>query len=63
MMLTARLISSRQELVEFLNSLADETFFDKINRPDTKWRVVNITNIMFYVYHLKDMPLDTPVHC
>ena len=51
---TARLISNRQELKEF---------FDKINRPDTKWRVVNISIITFYVYHLKDVPLDTQVHC
>ena len=63
MMPIARLISSRQELIEFLNSLAEETFFEKIYKPDTKWRVVNITNITFYVYHQKDMALDTKVHC
>ena len=63
MMPTARLISNRQELKEFFNLFVEELFFDKINRPDTKWRVVNISIITFYVYHLKDVPLDTQVHC
>ena len=36
MMSTERLISNRQELIQFLNALAEESFFDKINRPDTK---------------------------
>ena len=58
---TARLISNPQELIEFLNALAEESFFDKINRPDTKWKIVNITNITFYVNHLKDAPLGAPV--
>ena len=61
MMSTARLISNRQELIEFLNVLAEESFFDKINRPDIRWKVVNITNITFYVNHLKDAPLGAPV--
>ena len=57
MMPTARLISNRQELKEFFNLFVEELFFDKINRPDTKWRVVNISIITFYVYHLKDVSL------
>ena len=61
MMSTARLISNRLELIQFLNELAEESFFDKINRPDTKWRVVDITNITFYVNHLKDAPLGAPI--
>ena len=36
MISTARLISNRLELIQFLNELAEESFFDKINRPDTK---------------------------
>ena len=61
MMETARLINNCQELLEFLNTLAEEPFFDKINRPDTKWKIVNITNITFYVNHMKDAPLGAPV--
>ena len=34
---TALLISNRQELTRFLSALVKESFFDKINRPDTKW--------------------------
>ena len=54
MMSTAHLISNRQELIEFLNVLAEESFFNKINRPDTKWKVIDIPNITFYVNHIKD---------
>ena len=36
MMETARLISNRHELIEFLNTLSEESFFEKINRPDSK---------------------------
>ena len=36
MMPTACLISNLQKLIEFLNALAKESFFDKINRPDSK---------------------------
>ena len=61
MMSTARLISNCQELIQFVNALAEETFFDKTNRPNTKWRVVDITNISFYINHVKDAPLGAPI--
>ena len=61
MMETARLISNRQELIEFLNTLSEESFFEKINRPDSKWKVVDIPNITFYINHLKDAPLGAPI--
>ena len=61
MMETARLISNRQELIEFLNTLSEESFFEKINRPDSKWKVVDIPNITFYINHLKDAPLGVPI--
>ena len=61
MMSIARLISNCHELIEFLNTLAEKSFFDQINRPDTKWKIVNIPNITFYVNHLKDAPLGAPV--
>ena len=51
--------SNRQKLIQFLNALAEESFFDKIYRPDSKWKVVDITNITFYVNHVK-MPLLAP---
>ena len=61
MMETARLISNRHELIDFLNKLAEESFLDKINRPDTKWKIANITNITFYINHIKDAPLGAPI--
>ena len=61
MMETARLISNRQELIEFLNTLSEESFFEKINRPDSKWKVVDIPNITFYINHIKDAPLGAPI--
>ena len=61
MMSTARLISNRQELIEFLNVLAEESFLDKINRTDSKWKVVDIPNITLYVNHVKDAPLVAPI--
>ena len=61
MMSTARLISNRHKLIQFLNTFAEESFFDQINRPETKWKIVNITNITFYINHVKDAPLGAPV--
>ena len=61
MMETARLISNRHELIEFLNTLAEESFFDKINRPDSKWKIVDIPNITFYINHIKNAPFVPPI--
>ena len=61
MMETARLISNRQELIEFLNTLSEESFFEKINHPNSKWKVVDIPNITFYINHIKDAPLGAPI--
>ena len=41
--------------------MAEKSFFDKINHPDTKWKVVDIPNIIFYVNHVKDAPLGAPI--
>ena len=57
MLKTALLISNRQELLDFLNSIAEENFIESITRPDTKWKIVQISNITFYVNHLQDAPL------
>ena len=54
---TALLINNRKDLLNFLNSLAEESFYDGLTRPDTKWKVVQISNITFYANSLKDAPL------
>ena len=61
MLKTALLISNRQELLDFLNSIAEENFIENITRPDTKWKIVQISNITFYVNHLQDAPLGGSV--
>ena len=54
---TALLINNQKESLNFLNSLAEESFYDGLIRPDTKWKVVQISNITFYANNLKDAPL------
>ena len=51
---TALLISNRKDLMDFLNALAKESFYDGLSRPDTKWKIVQISNITFYANNLKD---------
>ena len=43
----AVLISNKAELNEFLAQIADEDFLDSVSRPDTKWRLYQITNLLF----------------
>ena len=57
----AVLISNRHDLVNFLNALSEEDFLETLTRPDTKWQIVDITNITFYVTKLKDMALGAPI--
>ena len=54
---TALLISNRQELFDFLNFIAEENFIEDLTRPDTKWKIVQISHITFYVNHLQEAPL------
>ena len=61
MLVTALLIGNRQELLNFLNSIAEESFIENITRPDTKWRIIHISNIAFYINHLQDAPLGAPI--
>ena len=49
---TALLISNRKDLMDFLNILAKESFYDGLNRLDTKWKIVQISNITFYANNL-----------
>ena len=51
----AVLISYCHDLVNFLNALSEEDFLETLTRPDTKWQIVDITNVTFYVTKLKDM--------
>ena len=62
MLETALLISNRQELLDFLNSIAEESFIENITRPDTKWKIIKISNLTFHINHLQDAPLEAPIH-
>ena len=55
---TAMLISTEAELINWLNTLTEQDFLANINRPDTKWRIVQITNVTFFVNKLIDTPLS-----
>ena len=56
---TALLISNREELMDFLNTntISEEDFLDNISRTDTKWKIYQATNILFFVHDLKNAPL------
>ena len=58
---TAVLICNEAELNKFLAKIADEDFLDSVPRPDTKWRLYQITNLLFFVKHLKHAPLRAPL--
>ena len=60
-MLVTALISNRKDLIDFFNTLAEESFYDGLSRPDTKWKIVQIPNITFYANNLKDAPLGARV--
>ena len=45
--------------MDFLNALAEESIYDGLSRLDTKWKIVQISNITFYANSLKDAPLGT----
>ena len=57
----AVLISIRHDLVNFLNALSEEDFMETLTSPDTKWQIVDITNITFYVTKLQDVALGAPI--
>ena len=56
----AMTISSSNELEELLRKIATEDFLENFNRPDTKWKLLQITNLVFYLNHLADAPLSGP---
>ena len=60
MLKTALFISNRQELFDFLNSIAEKNFIGNITPPDTKWKIVHISNITFYFNHLLGGAIGLP---
>ena len=48
----AKLISNSDELSRFLETLS-ENDFENFERPNTKWRYLSTTNIIFYVNKLR----------
>ena len=46
----AVLISSAEDLGEFLYNISEENFRDTLSRPDTRCKFVQLTNITFYLY-------------
>ena len=54
-------ISNSKKLEEFLRKIAAEDFLENFNRPDAKWKLLQITTLAFYLNHLADAPLSGPV--
>ena len=54
-------ISNSNELEKFLRKIAAEDFLENFNRPDTKWKLLQLTNLVFYLNNLADAPLLGPV--
>ena len=50
-------ISNSNELEEFLRKIA---VVENFNRADAKWKLLQITNLVFYLNHLADAPLSGP---
>jgi len=53
----AVLISNQDDLRSFLENICDFDMMEKIERPDTKWVLVTIINIIFFVSLLPDIPI------
>ena len=58
---TAVLISNEAELNEFLAKIADVDLPDFVSRSNTKWRLHQITNLLFFVNYFKHAPLGAPL--
>jgi len=53
----AVLISNQEDLRSFLENICDFDMREKIERPDTKWVLVTIINIIFFVSLLPNIPI------
>ena len=49
-LLSSRLISRTEELMEFLLSISDDDLFHSTRKPDSQWVVDKVTNISFFFY-------------
>ena len=58
---TAVLISSAEELGDVLCNVSVENFRNTLSRSDTHRKFVQLTNITFYFYELKDASLGAPI--
>jgi len=47
-MLNVAKLFSCNDFNNFLNSISEEDFVEKVKRPDMKWKVVQISNITFF---------------
>ena len=54
----AVLISNQEDLRNFLENICDFDMRVKIERTDTKWFLVTVINIIFFVSLLPDIPID-----
>ena len=57
----AVLIFNETELNELLVNITDKSFPDFVSRPDTKWQLHQITNLLFFVNHFKRVLLGAPL--
>jgi len=53
-------VSNRTELIELLEKIEEEGFIDNTERPNTKFRVVLLSNITFFMNKLRDASLGAP---
>jgi len=53
----AVLISNQDDMRNFLKNVCDFDMREKIERPDTKWVLVRVINIIFFVRLLPDIPI------
>ena len=44
---TAKLISNSDEMSRFLETVSDFDVLENFDRPDTKWRYLSTTNVLF----------------
>lgn len=56
------LIRNSQDKESFKQLLENTNLLEKIQRPDSKWTFLRITNITFYVYRLSGSPIGALVN-
>ena len=56
-LLSSRLISRTEELMEFLLSISDDDLFHGTRKPDSQWVVDKVTNITFFLTKRINCPI------